>query len=485
LFILFNERPRALEVIAMRLTTSSPLRTITKTLGVASAAALALLGAAERAEATGMQGHIFMAECAAEQTANPRLRAIFEAHPLSLVNGAFFPDSGYTAEDHDQGEIAHWEQYVQAYIEVIRERYKAPYDDPEAAAHVAFLMGIAAHGITDSTFDSLLFDRAKQVDPGDPDTFDTAMDVFIVNDMPRYFVPEYAYDAKTHVEVFARIPHPVTEDAISDAMTTARSGISVVSEFLYSSAEEYGAKYPWARSHMFDPRTPGGYPFGAKVVTGYYEQILRRLDGDVSADGIVIGTYPDAAYPMVTLDRTRPDGKIRIFFGHGIDRTSLSDSVVAVTDDKGAIIPTKVEVFRGDKWANVLTVEPADNWQPSTKYKAVLSKAIRTLNNVSPSKDIELSFTTCAPDAATGDCPEVTGAPPPSACPDTIAKHKARTGRGSEEEPPPPAPSDKASDGCAAAPLRESKASWPFLLFALALPAALGTRLLRGRQKRP
>jgi hypothetical protein len=172
---------------------------------------LAVLGASGHAGATGMQGHIYMAQCAAEQTANARLRAIFDAHPLELANGAFFPDSGYTADDHEQGEIPHWEQYVEGYLQLIRERYQPPYDDPEAAAHVAFLMGIAAHGITDSTFDSLLFDRAAQLEPGDMDKFDAAMDVFLVHDRPRYFVPDLTYDAATLADVFKlQIPHPVT-----------------------------------------------------------------------------------------------------------------------------------------------------------------------------------------------------------------------------------------------------------------------------------
>jgi len=110
---------------------------------------LAALGAAGTASATGMQGHIYMAQCAAEQVTDPRLRALFDAHENDLSNGAFFPDSGYTADDHDQGEIPHWEQYVQGYVEILRSRYDKPFEDPEGAAHVAFLMGLAAHGITD------------------------------------------------------------------------------------------------------------------------------------------------------------------------------------------------------------------------------------------------------------------------------------------------------------------------------------------------
>ncbi len=126
---------------------------------------------------------------------------VLDAHPMHLANGGYFPDSGYTARDHDQGEVAHWEPFVQAYIQVFRERYKPPFT-PEASQHLAFLMGLAAHGITDSTFDSLLYARAEQVDGGDFDSFDLSMDVFIAHDKPRYFVPEYAYVTSALVTVY-------------------------------------------------------------------------------------------------------------------------------------------------------------------------------------------------------------------------------------------------------------------------------------------
>jgi hypothetical protein len=312
---------------------SAPVSCLVAALACGAAAGLA----PGDALATGMQGHIYMAQCGAEQAQEPRLKALFAAQPLSLANGAFFPDSGYTAPDHDQGEIAHWEQYIQGYLEIIRERYSPPYDDPEAARHVAVMLGAAAHGITDSTFDALLYERSEQVDPGDVDDLDLSMDVFLVAQLKREFVPMVDVDPQTLADVYVqKVPHDVLPAAISKAMTTARSGIAGTI-FLAKAPDSFVKRHPWASASFLDARTPGGYPFGAKVVARYHEEILRRLDGDNSAESIVIGTYPSAELPLVTLDSTRPDGRVVLFFGHGLDRDSIDakTTLVLLGPDRG------------------------------------------------------------------------------------------------------------------------------------------------------
>lgn len=418
------------------------------------AAVVSLVVTGGDARATGMQGHVYMAQCAAEQVQDARLRAIFDAQPTHLANGGFFPDSGYTAKDHDQGEIPHWEGYVQAYVELIRETYGPKYDSPEAQQHIAFLMGLAAHGITDSTYDAIFGDRAAQVEPTNINSLDMANEIFLVHDLPRYYIPDIVVDTSTHSDVFTkRLNHPVTPEAIADAMGTGRSGIAVVANLLYVGADEWGAKYPWARKHLLDTRIPGAYPFGAKVVMGYYRELLRRLDNDPSADQVVIGTYPDSAYSLVTLDNTRPDGKIHIFFGEGLERTSVDDTSIEVHDEAGNIVSTKWNFFRGDTWPNVIQVAIQEAWKPATKYSVVINTGIRTLQGVSPTKPFSLSFTTCTPSTPGGDCPEVTGPAPASACPKLDALYAMRPMPIDEDPPvePPPTKVTQASSSCSAA----------------------------------
>ncbi len=432
------------------------------------------------AHATGMQGHVYMAQCAAEQVQDARLRAIFDAQPTHLANGGFFPDSGYTSKDHDQGEIPHWEGYVQAYVELIRETYGPKYDSPEAQQHIAFLMGMAAHGITDSTYDAIFGDRAAQVEPTNIDSLDMANEIFLVHDLPRYYIPELVVDVNTHSDVFTkRLQHPVAPDAITDAMSTAKSGIAVVANLLYVGADEWGGKYPWARKRLLDPRVPGAYPFGAHVVKGYYRELLRRLDNDSSADQIVIGTYPDTEYPLVTLDSTRPDGKVHFFFGEGLERTSVDDTSIEIKDEAGNVIPSKWNFFRGDNWPNVIQVALQEPWKPGTKYTVVLNPTIRSLQGVSPTKPFSYSFTTCTPDMPGGDCPDITGPAPASACPKLDAQYAMRPAPPQEEEPPVvnPPKTTETSASCSAAPLAHAGRAGAFV--ALLMSGALAIRRRR------
>jgi hypothetical protein len=423
---------------------------------------VALLGSPAAAHATGMSGHTYMAECAAEQ-ADPRLTAIVDGSHLRLLNGGFFPDSGYATDDHDQGEIPHWEQFVEAYIQLIRSRWASPLDEPEAALHIAMLLGLAGHGITDSTFDTLFYPRGATGE-GDHDDFDLAMDVFLIHDSDRYIVPELDYDAQALSEVFAAIPHDVTAAEIDHAMGLAHGGIKLEVEVVADAADDLGTKYPWARAHLLDPRTAGGYPFGAGVVRRYHEEIARRLEGDDSADGVLIGWYPSAEVPLATLDATRADGHVVLFFGEGIDRASIGPGTVRVLDPSDVELPVDLSVFRGDEWANVIVATPLADWQPSSAYRIVVASSIVTLHGQSPSADFEIELTTCAT-AAGGDCPEPAGERPPSNCPETDALYPESV---PVEEPPTAPPPTTEEGGCAIA--HRSGGHIPLSLFLIVVP---------------
>lgn len=370
------------------------------------------------AHATGMQGHVYMAMCAAEQLPPGRLKGLLSQHERRLINGGFFPDSGYTSKtDHDQGEIPHWESYVEGWVEEVRSRYPSPWTDPEGQKHVAFLMGFAAHGITDSTFDTMLFARSEQIDPGGPDELDMSMDVFLVADLSRQLVPELDHDSAFASDVFGkRVSHPVAPAAIDKAMSTARSGMGAVVKVLAPGVADFAPKYPWARKAILDPHAPGGYPFGARVVKRYWEELEKRLDGDHSADGVVIGTYPAPDFPLVTLDHTRVDARVAVFFGHGLDRASVADDSVVVLGPGDVVVPAKLDRFRGDQWLNAIVVAPVADWLPDTDYTLVVKSSIRTLHGASPSQETRVTFSTrCATTPSAAGCPA--SAPSKSPCP--------------------------------------------------------------------
>ncbi len=375
---------------------------------LASSLALSLALSPAVAHATGMQGHVYMAMCAAEQLPDGKLKQALSKNELRLINGGFFPDSGYTNKsDYDQGEIPHWEGYVDGWISEVRARYPSPWTDPDGQKQIAFLMGFAAHGITDSTFDTLVFERSVQVDPGGPDDLDMSMDVFLVSDLSRQLVPMLDHDSAFASDVFGKYAkHPVTPAAIDKAMSAARSGMGAVVKVLAPGVADFAPKYPWAHKAILDPTAPGGYAFGSKVARRYFEQLERRIDGDHSADGVVIGTYPSDEYPLVALDHTRADARVVVYFGHGLDRASIKDDSVVVRGPGDALVPAKFNTFRGDEWLNVIVLEPSSDWLPDTDYTVVVKSSIRNLYGASPSADITVKFSTrCATTPSAAGCP--------------------------------------------------------------------------------
>ncbi len=385
-----------------------------------AAASLALAATTTRpARATGMQGHTYMAMCAAEQLAPGRVKTLLLDEEMRLINGAFFPDSGYTnSADHDQGEIPHWEEFVEAWVEAVRAAHPDPWADPAGRARIAQLLGLAAHGITDSTFDSLFYDRVLQVDPGGEDALDMSMDVFLVADLRRELIPELAHDATFASTVFSGVKHPVPDKAIEKAMSAARSGMAAVVKILAPGVADFAPKYPWARASLLRPDVPGSYPFGARVALGYYRELEKRIDGDPSADGILIGHYPEDALPLVTLDHTRADARIALFFGIGLDRKAL-DGAITLTDASGEAVPAKIAPYRGDTWANAVLITPSEDWAPDATYTVTVKSTVKTLHGASPSKDLAFTFSThCA--TAPGDPACKTAAT--SACPKNDAR---------------------------------------------------------------
>jgi hypothetical protein len=138
----------------------------------------------------------------------------------------------------------------------------------------------------------------------------------------------------------------------------------------------------------------------------------------------VIGSYPDSDIPLLTLDHAAAWGRAVVFFGHGLDRSSIGPDALQILDDTGTPVPAEVSIFRGDDWPNVLTARPLDDWKPGTSYKLVVKKSLRTLHGISPSADIELSFISpCTTGDTSPSCVKPPAERPPSLCPVTDARH--------------------------------------------------------------
>lgn len=361
-----------------------------------------LVGAPTDAQANGMLGHMYVSEQAVGELPEGELKTLLLENRDAYLNGSFLPDSGYAAND-GYGEIAHWAEFVEAYIQWIRTRYSAPFDQGEAGRHVAVLLGAASHGMCDQAFDILLYDRSSQVD-GDTNELDTGTDTWLVRErnLDGYFELPLVVDTAALVEVFGAVGHDVSPDTISGGLELAQSAHRLVRDILSTNCEGFSDQYPWASRGYLHPQVPGSYPWNATAIANHWIQIWRRINGDVSVDSsLVIGVDPVATQRKLALDRSSTDSWITLFTGHGMNRDTLSDSSVYVVDAQDNIVPTSIRL-RGDRWAGTIQLKPMADWQPETTYRVILSTEAETLNGSQLPQDFVQEFTT--------DCdPSVTG----------------------------------------------------------------------------
>ena len=355
-----------------------------------------------------MQGHMYVTELAVQALADAELKTLLQARRDFWLNGSFLPDSGYAAND-PYGELAHWEQFVEAYVQWIRANYQPPFTSGPAADHVAVLMGAASHGMLDQTFDTLFVERAAEL-KDDTSELDTGIDAWIVNDLSRKENPPIVLDAQGVSGVFkSGFGYDVAPDTILGGLTTAKGAINLVITVLSKGDQRYRDVMPWAASHYLKSDFGGSYPSSAPVVAGYMENLWRRLYGNNALDQAVIGTWPLDAAVGVPLDRASIAAAVTLFWGHGLKPDSVTSQSVFVQDEAGAVIPCDVRT-RGDAWAGMVQLKPKADWKPHARYTVVLTPGIESLHAQHLTVARSISFTTaCAPGDEASCAPAVAG----------------------------------------------------------------------------
>jgi hypothetical protein len=197
------------------------------------AAALLAALAAPAAWANGQTTHVWISRAARQLVPAGPLGDLVRDPELeaALVHGTMFPDGGYPI-GHPYGEAAHWEPFQVEYLAWIRRTYGPPYDDQEARQHVAFLLGLASHGMADQTFDAHYQNRSQRYDGAlgwaAGDSMDEATDfewawLTGAQDVPERWVP-----AATLVEVFATRGIEVDEDTLDAGQDLLELAVGMV-----------------------------------------------------------------------------------------------------------------------------------------------------------------------------------------------------------------------------------------------------------------
>ncbi len=366
---------------------------------------LALLVPASAA-ANGNESHLWVSLWARDALPEGELRSLLELRDLALQNGSNFPDGGYAVED-GYGEIAHWEPFQSAYLDWIVEHYAPPWSD-EAQEHIAFLMGMASHGMSDQTYDCAYLPRSDVYDAGSPGTSigrDGATDVALVGAVGCAEPPESWLPEQTMAELMlSQAGHEVDADTIHDGNVLVLWSMGVIcgaadDEDLLA---EYVAAYPWAGEHQVDPDQPGNPPNTASVVAAYWEELWARLHGEGPLAEPMIGQYPPSGPSGWPAGTDAIDAMVSFVVARGLDAGTVSLDSVSVVDEDGLAISFDIHHCYG---SHVYGLRPVDGWSEDSEHTVTVGPGLVTWDGLDVAP-FGFTFDTSPPPVDTGETEE-------------------------------------------------------------------------------
>ncbi len=334
--------------------------------------------------ACGNYSHVWIAGDAVNYLQDGELKDLLseEARLEKMRNGAMYPDGGYAVGD-GYGETSHWEPFHLTYLEWIRAEFEPPWSD-EAAGHIAFLLGMAAHGIGDQLYDGMYLERHQYYDEnGSGATLfgvDGATDTCFAATQGYMEPPVKWLPAETLAPLYEKLSgHMVT------AETLEKGHDLVVIAIMYANSShdnpailgEYMELYPWACSNQDNPAAPGSPPTIGPAVAAYWNVLWGTLHGDGAGfDKPLAATYFTGGTPYEQpQDASTPDSWVSFMMPRGLDASTVSTDTVVVTTGGGDVHPVKLHVYYGSN-SHLVNVKPMEDWADNTDYTVTVSPPI-------------------------------------------------------------------------------------------------------------
>lgn len=394
-------------------------------------ALLATIAAAPRAaSANGGNTHIWISLHAIDHLPEGRLKQMLSRPELraTLINGSVFPDGGYVIKD-DFGEMAHWEPFVQAYIEWMRDDVPHPFDHGDAAKYATFLFGLASHGMADQVFDSSFVETARIEDAaGWSDelltSHDTATDVMLVaaTGIDYFDTPRWVPATELSTLYRDRLAYEIDPASLDSAQ-----------ELLFRIAINYGgsaaanpttladlnAQYPWTAAHLLEENEVGAPPCEGEVIASYWMALWDRLHGVSGDENVVIATYPRDGSSGFATDHTSPRAQLLVVFGSGIQRTQLADRF-EVVDSTGKSYQVTADTQWSTSDANLVKIRAIEDWAPNETFTVTVKPGLDFIDGNWMEVPFSFTFSTAAgdPGAPTSDPTPHVGEPDVGSVPD-------------------------------------------------------------------
>ncbi len=364
--------------------------------------------------ANGQTSHVWITVEAVPYVQDPDLAELVTRDDLrtALISGAMFPDGGYAVGD-PYGEDAHWEPFQRAYLAWIQDTYGGPPWTDEGAMHVAFLLGMASHGMADQTYDAMYMERAHVYDedaPWSTESMDTATDVALA----ALVHPEAIDTAWVPSSVLSTIFQDARGiDVDADTLDGAQDLLQVAIWFVTSAAEVpetvdmYAEQWPWACAEQLNDDVPGSPPNEARVVAAYWDRVYLRLLGE-EPDDPVIATFPREGGWSHPTDADSIESMVTLVFARGIEDDSVDAALFTAVSDQGDAVPLSVDLFYGQS-SHVVNLRPEVPWLDDTSYTITVAPGLRFIDGTSMNEPFQTELSTATP-----PLPDPAPAAPPS-----------------------------------------------------------------------
>jgi hypothetical protein len=354
-------------------------------------------------QAHGINGHIHVTAWSMADLQDMGLRALLEDADVvdAMLFGAAFPDTGY-ASDKEYGEPAHWEPFVERLVAHVRRQYPPPYVDLEDRKRVAFIMGLAAHGLQDEIFDTLFLVQVDIHDGATQDDVDPATDAFLEVDGHLEYKPAIYAPISDLIEVFAQSGVTVDEATIQTGMSRVKT---LVIDYFSGIAQSINAdlrpRLGWTLAHYLDETVPGSLTSEVPATAAYMEAVWARLHGRPPMVGRVAYGFPESPR------RTRSvgpgvDAWVTLVFGQGVRVGSINQETVKLLDGSGSPVEMQVTASRwthdADSVSRLLVVKPVASLQYDHGYTIELNPGLQYVDGSRLVEQWTYGFQTpCAP----------------------------------------------------------------------------------------
>ena len=361
---------------------------------------------ASSALANGLSTHTWVSLRARELVDEPALRELVNDPALRdmLLSGTIFPDGGYAVGD-GYGEDAHWEPFQARFLEHIKSTHARPWSE-DARQHIAFLLGMASHGMSDQIYDSLFMERSRVYD-ADSDwskSFDEATDVIWCSIVGAQPVPPRWLPTDTLIALYQAQGRTVEKRILERGQNLAGLAVALVGMLSTDpvAIERYTKQYPWATANM---EAANGRPESdAQVVARYWSRVWARLHDGQAAGDVVMATFPESGSVGHPTAADAVEARITLVFAHRLLTADVSAGRFELVDVAGAAHPFGVRLFYRNN-SHVVHIIPDEDLAEDTEYTLRVKPGLPTAVAGPIAQGFEMTVDTTPPPPPSPEAP--------------------------------------------------------------------------------